>query len=1436
MRRLLPALRLLVLAMLSFALGTGCSMERPPIGRVQANALAKTFFVGELRNAEDDPEFYMHVSVVDVMYGANSDGLITSADGQAMTRVRWEITEKSLVARLRYELVQDTDKKGLKATPDGQIVAAFTIEKHFDIRTDYNPSTGEELNVIVENDTDKPWYDREYFRVDWSKNLVTDAYSLDTLSQIGILYAVEWEPLAYYVSDPSHPDAPVFSVDEGYFDITNKVLAKPGVVDTEWGKYPACWFVGALPEQSCNPTELKLRTAFMRAKDSDYEPSDWNGERMDLAGVFTQDRFGFEKGYGVVDDKWHRFASRWDLFLKSHTATPCGTQATTPFQANLHRDDDHDGTEDECAEVGHGSHCDEFRQRCTIPLRERAIRTIPWFVNDGFPAELFEATRETLGAWDTAARVALLAGRLAECRRTKDTDCESKVGWPIPWSDDFVPPLVADQPTSIPNVFVLCHNPVALGDDVACGSLGTAPRLGDLRYNFITNIVEPQTMSPWGIMVDAEDPLSGEKISGSVNIWGARTDHAAAQLADLLMLTEGLLDPSAYVKGENVASWVKELQKGGAAARAGRPMSKEELDRHSQAFDPKSLTSYLSNIAPSTQANENPHLKHKRRLDALAKLGRLGPGNGALAERLRRMKGTALEAQLISPEMAQLAGYDPTAPVTAETIRRASPLGPKNPAMRRALKRQGLLARARNGSCRLDREDVEPDNLAGLAAKAKKLFGLPSKDDPQGIATWRQKIYEWARIEYTKGVLAHELGHSMGLRHNFAASFDSLNYDAAYWQLRSKNATVTEACADGTTDGSGCIGPRWRDPISAEELENDIGSYATTSVMDYPGDTSQDQRLLGKYDRAAMRFIYGDVLDVWAAPGVSVEGSGDAKAKAYKLTAFGTNPGLTGVYYFPPTSTEASYENIHYSQYQNEFQLIGNCEPSDAPNAVLGKVCKEQPLDVVDYRDMQSFSDNPAYAQFSWGRVPRAVDSEGRVRRGYLFQSDEYADAGNVTTFTDDADTDTYEIVRFLESQYELRYVQDSFRRNRSNFNSDAVVARVQSRYLEPIQSIAKTFGFAALLSGDPTKPDPAFLKDGAYGPLALGSSTAFELFARMLTRPEPGYYCSSADCYFVNQPRGVTGVVHGVDPDALPDVYGYNFRLPLGDGRYVHNDFDYEQGYWWGDYQTQAGSYYDKVWAIYYLSEAFDSFISNSKEDFIDGRYKNVNFATAYPEQVRRLYNALLTDDYDTYAPRVMGLAEADLNPPDFSVLYPNWSASKGPSAMAAGTQLVEPNYGWNERLYAMVWGAMFFPSNWSYDFVNQAKLAVLPSELPDWYDDEIIAFYDPKSGLTFRARSTGKEKLLGELREKAAGARMLEWANRLLTFAYEVERDASGKAKVDSYGTPILIFDAQGHAKEDATNPGAVAVLQGYVDQLEMFRQLTKAFAQPVDALPQP
>src|SRR6516162_6664174 len=73
-----------------------CAQERPPINRVQANALDKSFFVGpDLQSPADDPEFYKRGTVVDVAYGAAQDGLFTSSYGQPLSRIRWEITEEA---------------------------------------------------------------------------------------------------------------------------------------------------------------------------------------------------------------------------------------------------------------------------------------------------------------------------------------------------------------------------------------------------------------------------------------------------------------------------------------------------------------------------------------------------------------------------------------------------------------------------------------------------------------------------------------------------------------------------------------------------------------------------------------------------------------------------------------------------------------------------------------------------------------------------------------------------------------------------------------------------------------------------------------------------------------------------------------------------------------------------------------------------------------------------------------------------------------------------------------------------------------------------------------------------------------------------------------------------------------------------------------------
>ena len=313
------------------ALLAGCAQERAPINRVQPYALKKAFFVGaDFNNTADDPEFWARTTVIDVGYGAAQDGLFTSTYAQPLSRVKWQVTEDLLIARLAYERIATSDGKGAgKMTQDGIIVAAFKITSHFDIKHAYNPTTGEELNVLEENSTDRPWNQREYIHVDWSKNENVDSYDFDTLSMMGLYGSIQYESMGYSVVDPNDENAPYFSEDNSYFDVTTKAFAKPGMADLSslgWGidKFPTCMLDanfagGQAPAASCNPVELTLRHAFRKVVDSDYEPKEWDGYRFQSAGAFTGERLGYSRDYGMTDQLWHRFIERYNIWQRSHS-------------------------------------------------------------------------------------------------------------------------------------------------------------------------------------------------------------------------------------------------------------------------------------------------------------------------------------------------------------------------------------------------------------------------------------------------------------------------------------------------------------------------------------------------------------------------------------------------------------------------------------------------------------------------------------------------------------------------------------------------------------------------------------------------------------------------------------------------------------------------------------------------------------------------------------------------------------------------------------------------------------------------------------------------------------------------------------------------------------------------------------------------------------
>ena len=93
-----------------------------------------------------------------------------------------------------------------------------------------------------------------------------------------------------------------------------------------WGidKFPACMLPGEFaggtyPYANCNPVEVTLRHSFRKVTDTDYEPFDQDGLRFQAFGAFNFNyRFGYERNYCMVDDRWFRFQSRYNLWERSH--------------------------------------------------------------------------------------------------------------------------------------------------------------------------------------------------------------------------------------------------------------------------------------------------------------------------------------------------------------------------------------------------------------------------------------------------------------------------------------------------------------------------------------------------------------------------------------------------------------------------------------------------------------------------------------------------------------------------------------------------------------------------------------------------------------------------------------------------------------------------------------------------------------------------------------------------------------------------------------------------------------------------------------------------------------------------------------------------------------------------------------------------------------
>src|SRR5712692_10706611 len=119
----------------------GRARERPPRSFVQPNAIKKPDLAGTwhyVQTVTDAP-----VTSTFMFVGNSSD----------LMKIRFDIQEGFLYARRSYEQIQGSEDSASQNPTEyeGQPLAAWKIQSQFDIIRDYNPTTGEETNKIIES-------------------------------------------------------------------------------------------------------------------------------------------------------------------------------------------------------------------------------------------------------------------------------------------------------------------------------------------------------------------------------------------------------------------------------------------------------------------------------------------------------------------------------------------------------------------------------------------------------------------------------------------------------------------------------------------------------------------------------------------------------------------------------------------------------------------------------------------------------------------------------------------------------------------------------------------------------------------------------------------------------------------------------------------------------------------------------------------------------------------------------------------------------------------------------------------------------------------------------------------------------------------------------------------------------------------------------------
>jgi hypothetical protein len=1251
---------------------------------------------------------------------------------------------------------------------------------------------------------------------------------------------------------------------------------------------------GSEPVGNCNPNEITLRHAFKRVVPTDYEPMDWDGQRFETYGAFTTERNGYARDYGPADRNWKRFISRYNIWDRSHIYTNpekmegptactsdsecsevggvigisrCDThnnKCTLPYQARKEKPivwHYSDGSAPEFFDPTR-----EAAEEWDVAMRA-AVQTAKYaecsrfgnVIEPSMPCGL-QYPGVISGNFADEEDALFLVREVQACRRDA-----RKAGKKDPVTEcTGLADQLADQRryspgvraiAKMPEMVILCHSPVDSLDPDVCGRPGTVARLGDLRFHLVTSVASPQTNSPWGIMSDANDPTTGEHVAASINVWSHVNDLFARGLIDTFRYIGGELSTEEITDGSYVNKWVDAAKLSNGVGLAP-VLTGAELDKRVASVAGVSVEKLKALEAKNAQRRPMKVSDKVQRtpLEAalIGDLKRVAQTRASVdapstwapvyEARMNQLRGTPAEAALVTPAMQEL-GRSALGQVGGADIRSAatdpqnamfkasSPLQGMNPKLLSSFENRLENALAARGACVMNYEALAPLGYAALADELQAKFGRFNKSDDQLTQLERaNRMKSWLARRAHYSVIAHEMGHSFALRHNFVSSSDSWNYRPQYWALRTNAKTVTTECpadASASSDGSKCVGPRWLDKVTPNEQKNLIGMWAQSSTMEYAGEPTQDLLGIGTYDFGAARMFYGDAATVYRDQRFFRGNVAGDTAQDHQ-NDFG---GLLGYRY-------GNFSNpVHYSQLDKRVALIETCEPVDpmafrpanwddakdgAWSALVdghivtdegGRAikCTQPKVDFVQWNTLKSTADKT-----------HSFDGKNRVRVPHAFASDNWVDLGNVAVFRHDNGADLYETMHFWQAQQEMNHIFTSYRRGRRDFSIWGSFQRTLGRYHEKMRDSAKAIGLFVNLARDTVVryndggDDPEVFIADILKQVAvestIASSVAFDQFSHVFSRPQPGKHGKlgteeEGNGTIVARSWDGTGFAtkSTIPLLAVPNGVSGGFGTITLGGRPVENALDRTQG---RDYNSQytlnVGSYYEKAYTAYLMTESADNFISQSRDDYVDPRFRSVSLADVFPDGFRRwLANNLTNDEQIKGVYAISQGGGSTIGPPALDDagyaalsttqwwpkegvqtcvpredrLFCNDPFTPGTPSPAGGT-VVDSQVGFEQQKFAIIFSLVFLPENARTNWLDQMRIYDVSKDGDPGFENR-IELHDP-DGKVYVAQTFGTETIFGKTVQRGIGARVIEYANSLLAKAVETEPVLRGERQV--------------------------------------------------------